>query len=403
MCTGLIFEPMSNILDIQQYSYTLPPDRIALYPLEQRDQSKLLVYRKGNISHCSFTDLPEQLTSDTLLIFNNTKVIQARILFTKETGASIEVFLLHPVKPSMLLLDVMQTKESCLWKCTIGNLKRWKKGTSIMREIAGGNLSATLISGDEGLVEFKWNTGATFASIVAEVGMTPLPPYLKRQVETSDKDRYQTVYSLNEGAVAAPTAGLHFTPRIFDDLEKKGIKTDFLTLHVSAGTFQPIKEKDALRHVMHEEQIVISRTFIEKLLQSDNNIIPVGTTSMRSLESLYWYGVKLLQGETDFNITQEDAYALPQTVPVPQSLNRVIEHMRENNMDEITGETAIYIRPGYTFRMCKGLITNFHQPSSTLILLIAALIGDEWRNVYDEALSRGYRFLSYGDSSLLLP
>ena len=394
---------MSRILDINQYSYTLPPDRIALYPLDERDESKLLVYRKGMISHRRFIDITQELDAATLLVFNDTKVIQARILFKKETGATIEVFLLHPVEPSVLLLQAMQTEQPCIWQCTIGKLKRWKTGSTIVRPISGGNLLATLVDGAKGLVRFEWNTHKPFAFIVAEAGVTPLPPYLKREAETRDKERYQTIYSLNEGAVAAPTAGLHFTPRVFEHLKNKKIGTTFLTLHVSAGTFQPVKERDALRHVMHEEQIVISKTAIENLLQNEIKIIPVGTTSMRSLESLYWYGVKLATGEEEFNITQQDPYTLSQNVPLRQSLENVINHMEQNSLVEITGETAIYIRPGYAFRVCNGLITNFHQPSSTLILLVAAFIGEDWQKVYNEALRNDYRFLSYGDSSLLFP
>jgi len=391
------------MLDIHEYSYPLPPERIALYPLKERDQSKLLIYKRGQISHGQFTDLPDELPNKSILVFNNTKVIQARMLFKKESGAAIEIFLLHPVKPSSLLLDAMQSTGTSTWQCTIGNLKRWKPETTIKREIVRGQLIAKLLDREQGLVEFSWNNGESFASVISETGMTPLPPYLKREAESLDKERYQTIYSRNEGAVAAPTAGLHFTDRIFNALRAKEIEMDFLTLHVSAGTFQPVKEKDATRHVMHEEQVVITRSFIEKIIQSPQHIIPVGTTSMRSLESLYWYGVKLIAGDSAFNISQHDAYTLPQEIPAAESLRRIVDYMIAKDLEEITGETAIYIRPGYKFRVCSGLITNFHQPASTLILLVAAFIGDDWKKVYDQALNNDYRFLSYGDSSLLLP
>jgi S-adenosylmethionine:tRNA ribosyltransferase-isomerase len=395
---------MKEPINVSEYTYHLPQERIALFPLARRDESKLLVYRSGSIRHCSFQELPLELPQKTLLVFNNTKVIQARLLFEKKSGAVIEVFLLHPVAPSVLLLEAMQSTTSCDWQCTIGNLKRWKPGDVLTLQQDGNLLEAELLDRNQGLVRFRWNNNITFAEIISHAGQMPLPPYLKRKPGPEDKERYQTIYSLNEGAVAAPTAGLHFTDTIFDALDRKGISRDFVTLHVSAGTFQPIKAENAADHVMHQEQIVISKQSIHGLIAHDGPVIPVGTTSMRTMESLYWYGVKLMtQPDCSFNLSQTDAYELPQGVSRKEALQRVIHLLDRQGTDILVGETSIFITPGYTFRMCTGLVTNFHQPASTLILLVAAFIGEDWRKVYQEALDNGYRFLSYGDSSLLLP
>jgi S-adenosylmethionine:tRNA ribosyltransferase-isomerase len=394
---------MQKSINIHDYTYPLPPERIAMFPLEKRDDSKLLVYRKGSISHERFYNLSGFLPEHCLLCFNNTRVIQARILFQKESGASIEVFLLNPVIPSPLLLEAMQSTRECTWKCIIGNLKRWKTGTILTRPTGSVNLKAELVNRRVAEVRFSWEGDITFAGIISEAGLTPLPPYLKRDPVASDRERYQTVYSQPEGAVAAPTAGLHFTPEVMASLEKKHIKTDFVTLHVSAGTFQPVKVENALEHVMHQEQIIINRRNVETL-RTNEMVIPVGTTSMRTLESLYWFGVKCKQDRNcTFSIGQDDCHTLPQDVTAAQSLDSIIRYMDERKTDTLTGETSIYITPGYSFRICRGLITNFHQPGSTLILLVAALIGEQWKTVYNEALANDYRFLSYGDSSLLIP
>lgn len=396
---------MSNELNMQDYTYDLPQDRIAIYPLPNRDESKLLVYQHGQIRHESFRSLPQYLPANTLLCFNNTKVIPARLHFTKDTGATIEIFLLTPEAPHALLTDAMQTHGSVRWKCTIGNLKKWHEGVVLEKPLDGITLHAALIDRAEGIVEFTWPGTVTFAEVVTRAGQTPLPPYLKRNADAADRDRYQTVYSHHEGAVAAPTAGLHFTDHIFEALAAKGITKEFLTLHVSAGTFQPVKVRNAREHTMHNEQIIIRRDNLNTLLQGNRFVIPVGTTSMRTLESLYWFGVKLLQNpQATFRITQTDPYTHTRPLPTAhQALQAVAQHMDNNNTDLITGETSIYILPGYSFRICQGLITNFHQPASTLILLVAALIGPTWKQVYTEALQKNYRFLSYGDSSLLLP
>jgi len=390
-------------ISISDYTYTLPPERIAIYPLANRDQSKLLFYDRGAIDHQVFSSLPDLLPADSLLFFNDTKVIPARLHFQKDTGAVIEIFLLHPVLPSTLVMEAMQAHHRCTWQCTLGNLKRWKD-EPLFKTFHGITLKATLRDRETGLVEFEWATEHSFAEVVTLAGETPLPPYLHRKAEQADRERYQTIYSHHEGAVAAPTAGLHFTPAVFEQLNAKGIAHDFVTLHVSAGTFQPVKVENAVEHVMHNEQVVVTRANLTHLL-AGRYIVPVGTTSMRTLESLYWYGVKLLKDpQAVFTISQHEAYAAADRWPSrDEALRAVVGYMDRNQLDLLTGETSIYIMPGYTFRVCEALITNFHQPGSTLILLVAAFIGEDWRKVYNESLANGYRFLSYGDSSLLIP
>lgn len=390
-------------LDINDYTYVLPADRIARYPLSRRDESRLLIYRGGEIAHDQFKSIAGYLPPESMLFFNDTKVIPARLYFSKETGAVIEIFLLHPVSPSTLLVEAMEAERTCTWVCTIGNLKRWHEGTPLTRQVNDTTLEVTLLNKVDGLVRFTWNTGRTFAEIVSMCGETPLPPYLNRNPEESDRERYQTVYSHHEGAVAAPTAGLHFSPDVFRLLEQKNIMTNFLTLHVSAGTFRPIKVLNAAEHPMHNEQVVVTRDNIKHLL-SDKVVIPVGTTSVRTIESLYWYGVKLLHDpDAAFMVDQHDPYRQEELPSKEKSLEAILAYMDNRRIHHITGETSIYILPGYTFRICRGLITNFHQPGSTLILLVAALIGEDWKKVYQSALENQYRFLSYGDSSLLLP
>ncbi|HEY3404757.1 MAG TPA: S-adenosylmethionine:tRNA ribosyltransferase-isomerase [Ohtaekwangia sp.] len=395
---------MNTYIDINDYTYTLPADRIALFPLASREQSKLLVYKAGKIEHHNFYSVGNYLPDNTSLFFNDTKVIPARLYFLKDTGATIEVFLLSPVKPSALLIETMQAKGNCSWKCTIGNLKRWPRGLPLTKLIGDITLKANLLHESDGIVEFTWSTDHTFAEILNRSGETPLPPYLKRQAESSDRERYQTVYAQYEGAVAAPTAGLHFTPEILDQLKRNGITTDFLTLHVSAGTFQPVKVDNAAAHTMHNEQVLVSRENVEHLLDTTRFVIPVGTTSLRTLESLYWYGVKLLRDpEADFIIEQNFPYRQSALPDKQEALTAVWQHMKMKDVEVITGNTSIYIVPGYTFKIINGLITNFHQPGSTLMLLVASLVGTDWKKIYSEALENNYRFLSYGDSSLLLP
>jgi S-adenosylmethionine:tRNA ribosyltransferase-isomerase len=392
-------------ITLNEYTYPLPADRIAAYPLNERDQSKLLIYDSNsrNIKHEQFASLADHLPENSLLIFNDTKVIPARLHFQKDSGAEIEIFLLNPIVPSPLVAEAMLAEKSCTWKCTIGNLKKWKEGTSLTKELQGISIQATLQNKDEAHVAFTWNTTHHFAEIVNQLGETPLPPYLKRKAVQSDRERYQTIYSHYEGAVAAPTAGLHFTEKVFTSLKTKNIQTDFVTLHVSAGTFQPIKVENVREHIMHNEQVIVSRRNIENILQSDF-VIPVGTTSLRTLESLYWYGVKLLRDPLSaFDISQHDTYETSGTLPSgKEALEAIISFTDNHKKNSIQGETSLYILPGYTFRICKALITNFHQPGSTLLLLVSAFIGEDWKKVYAEALENQYRFLSYGDSSLLI-
>ncbi|MBS1488231.1 MAG: S-adenosylmethionine:tRNA ribosyltransferase-isomerase [Bacteroidetes bacterium] len=387
-------------INISDYHYSLPDHRIARYPLAERDQSKLLVYRDNQITHSHFKDLISFLPEGCTLFFNDTKVIPARLHFLKDSGAAIEVFLLHPVLPSAVVALAMAAKGKCQWQCTIGNAKRWKENQLLQYEQTGLNLTACLKDRAKGIVEFQWSSSLTFSEMLQQAGHTPLPPYLHREAEASDKERYQTVYSKNDGAVAAPTAGLHFTPKIFSALEAKGITTDYVTLHVSAGTFQPVKVENAFNHHMHSEQLIVTQENIRNLLNS-KKIVAVGTTSLRTIESLYWYGAKLIHNsQAEFLIDQNDPYQV-KPVDTAEALRAIDLKMKTENTNQLRGETSIYIYPGYDFKIADALITNFHQPGSTLMLLVAAFVGNSWKNIYHEALENSYRFLSYGDSSLL--
>jgi len=383
-------------MNLDDYTYQLPESRIAKHPPKERGTSKLLVYKQGTIQHHSFGSIVDQIPKGSTLIFNNTKVIPARIILHKETGGRIEIFLLEPLAPSRTHEEVMMSQTSCTWKCMIGNAKRWRHDTPLIHEDL--KLKATRIGEDE--VTFEWK-GMTFSELLKEIGKTPLPPYLMRDVELEDRERYQTVYSKMDGAVAAPTAGLHFTEPIMADLEAKGMHTKYVTLHVSAGTFQPIRTEEIVEHPMHNEQIWLTRDTIKSLLDATKTIA-IGTTSLRTLESLYWYGVRLQHGKKDFYIKQNDPYEWD-AIDRPTALQNVLQHMDMHQLDQIGGQTEIFIYPGYTFMMCDALITNFHMPNSTLILLIAAFVGKDWRRIYQEALDNDYRFLSYGDSSILFP
>jgi S-adenosylmethionine:tRNA ribosyltransferase-isomerase len=394
-------------LNLSDYTYQLPDDRIAKHPLSERDNSKLLVYDKGSIEHKQFKDITGLIPADSTLFFNNTKVIPARIYLNKDTGALIEIFLLNPIAPSNIMSIVMEERRSVIWTCMIGNYKKWK-GDSLNTtlDINGiqVTLSATIIDRDKRDIQFEWdNADISFAEIVESAGQVPLPPYLNRAPEANDKPRYQTIYSQHDGAVAAPTAGLHFTKIVLQELRLKNIHQDFLTLHVSAGTFQPIKTENVLEHPMHSEQIVATKENIQNIIKATGKIIPVGTTSMRSLESLYWFGARLINGIEDFSIQKLEPYQSNSTPSRNLAFQAILEWMNKNSLTHIVGKTEIFIVPGYQFRACDGLITNFHQPGSTLMLLVAALIGEDWKKVYQEAISNDYRFLSYGDSSLLLP
>jgi S-adenosylmethionine:tRNA ribosyltransferase-isomerase len=388
---------VSDAIDINEYLYDLPADRIAFHPLEKRDHSKLLVYRRGEILHRNFFQIADFLDINSLLVMNNTRVIPARLRFKKQTGAAIEIFLLNPIEPSQLVQQAMTARGSATWQCTIGNVRRWTNGTVLEHD----QLHAELIDREKSIVKFNWPTDLTFAEVIARLGETPLPPYLKRDADENDRKRYQTVYAQHEGAVAAPTAGLHFTDELLGQLKQKDILPAWVTLHVGAGTFMPVKAHNAIEHPMHEEQVVVNRTLIEQLL-TGRKIVAVGTTSLRVLESIYWFGCKLERDKNaEFNVTQTDAYGKVEAIETRKSLGNVIERL--SNKASIGGRTSIYIYPGYNFHLCDALITNFHQPGSTLMLLVAAFIGKDWKRVYDEALSKDYRFLSYGDSSLLIP
>lgn len=393
-------------IKLERYHYILPSNRIAKYPHKNRSQSNLLVYQKGQIVHRKFINLTEYIPKNSLLVFNQTKVIPARIILKKDTGALIEIFLIQPVWPKTEVSEAMKVESKCIWKCLVGNLKKWKNDQLLFKknEIKGSfNLQAKLVNREKCHIQFSWDNVISFAECLEIMGKIPLPPYIKREVESLDEDRYQTVYSSKPGAVAAPTAGLHFTEQILDGLKAKGIVTDFITLHVSAGTFQPIKVEQVHHHPMQNEQIVISLNNLKRLMKSDNTIA-VGTTSMRTVESLFWFGVQLIEGNTEFKIEKLYPYKKNEVnISVEESMTAIKNYMIKENLMEITGETEIFILPGYRFKICKGLITNFHLPKSTLILLVAAFIGDDWINIYKEALDNNYQFLSYGDASLLIP
>jgi S-adenosylmethionine:tRNA ribosyltransferase-isomerase len=396
-------------INLSEYTYDLADEKIAKYPLAERDQSKLLYYDQGAIRHKNFKDLVDLVPANSTLFFNNTKVIPARLLFNKSTGAQIEIFLLNPISPSTILSIVMEEKQSVAWQCMVGNFKKWKDESPLERVLSfnGSEVILKAYVEDRGkrLIRFEWSdTTISFAEIVEASGKVPLPPYLNRAAEESDKPRYQTVYSQHDGAVAAPTAGLHFTPEILKALENKGVHESFLTLHVSAGTFQPIKAENILEHPMHSEQLVVTKESIADVVAAEDKIIAIGTTSMRTLESLYWFGVRLINGNEVFTIQKLEPYQEYTHLPSRKNaFEAILEWMEQHNLNQIIGTTEIFIFPGYKFKVCDGLITNFHQPGSTLILLVAAFIGPDWKKLYNQALENEYRFLSYGDSSLLMP
>jgi S-adenosylmethionine:tRNA ribosyltransferase-isomerase len=399
-------------ISVKDFTYNLPVERIAKYALAGRDQSKLLVWENGKISDDNFYNLTKYLSSATMLVFNNTKVIKARLIFRKKTGARIELFCLEPILPSDYSLSFSQT-ENCRWKCIIGNLKKWKDEALEKRLTINGQIvifRAEKMSqiDDAHEILFSWdNHHYSFGEIIEAFGDIPIPPYLNRESEKTDLTSYQTVYSKINGSVAAPTAGLHFTTSVLDSLKKKGIKCEEITLHVGAGTFQPVKSATISGHKMHEEHFTVSIEFIEKLSTHKGKIIAVGTTSVRTLESLYWMGSKIIDYPSakpaDLAITQWEAYHYKeQDRNVHDSFKSLLDFMLRNNIKELNTSTKIIIIPGYEFKVIDGMVTNFHQPKSTLLLLIAAFLRKEWRRIYDHALSNNYRFLSYGDSNLYL-
>ena len=396
---------------IEEYNYPLPDEKIAKFPLGKRDESKLLLYKKDSITHSSFKNIAGYLPSDTLMVFNNTKVIQARIIFQKKTGARIEIFCLEPHEPSDYVL-AFQANRKCVWKCMIGNAKKWKEETIGKNFIIEGKtvlLTAKKISsnGNIHLIEFLWNDSTiSFADILEYAGQLPIPPYLHRETCERDKETYQTVYSKIKGSVAAPTAGLHFTEDVFNSLGEKNITCEEVTLHVGAGTFQPVKSKTIDGHEMHTEFFSVRKEVIARIKGKADNIIAVGTTSVRTLESLYYIGLLLQENpETDVDklkVTQWLPYETTETLSVNDSLQNILTYLEKNKLETLKAETQIMIVPGYRFKIVKGIVTNFHQPQSTLLLLISAFVGEEWRRIYDYALENGFRFLSYGDGSLLM-
>ncbi len=424
---------MKEKLLIEDYNYSLPDERIAKYPLAERDCSKLLIYKDGQVSESVFHRVGEYLPADSLLVYNNTRVIQARLVFHKETGARIEVFCLEPIAPHDYQLNLSSTT-GCTWKCMIGNLKKWKEGqliahiASLLSPPQGGScavgnglvLKAERLStnGNTHEVRFTWDDETvSFAEILDAMGELPIPPYLNRKTEESDKTTYQTVYSRIKGSVAAPTAGLHFTDTVLDGLRERGVETTEVTLHVGAGTFQPVKVEDANEHTMHTEIIAVPRQTIVDIQRKLGHICAVGTTSMRTLESLYWIGAKLAQApqppkggvcyaEETIHVGQFEPYEATLSPSMGElegarALQAILDYLDATGQDVLHAETQIMIRPGYQFRIVDILITNFHQPKSTLLLLVSAFVGGDWHTIYDYALGHAFRFLSYGDSSIL--
>ena len=397
---------------ISDFNYYLPEGKIAKFPIAQRDHSKLLIYNHGNISDDFFYNLPKYLPKDSLMVFNNTKVIQARIHFHKESGALIEIFLLEPSSPADYE-QMFQSRCHCSWLCMIGNLKKWKSGTLNRKFTINGHefiLSANRMEdrGTSFLINFEWdNDKITFADILDNVGELPIPPYLNRETEESDKITYQTVYSKIKGSVAAPTAGLHFTDKVLHEIDLCGINREELTLHVGAGTFKPVKSIEIEGHDMHTEYICVHRQTIEKLIKYKACAIAVGTTSVRTLESLYYMGVKLSQNpdlnEEELHVSQWEPYDTNPTLSPIDAIKEILCWLDRNNLNALHSSTQIIIAPGYDYKIVKMLVTNFHQPQSTLLLLVSAFVHGDWRNIYSYALSHDFRFLSYGDSSLLIP
>jgi S-adenosylmethionine:tRNA ribosyltransferase-isomerase len=406
-------------ISINDYSYELSDERIAKFPVTPRDHSKLLVYRNGNISDAHFWQIADYLPKGALMVFNNTKVIHARLHFHKDTGALIEVFLLEPYSPAEYE-QMFLTRGRCQWLCMVGNLKKWKEGAltltvSVNQRPISVKATRGAMVGTSHIVEFEWEGGITFAELLDAIGELPIPPYLNRKTEQSDLTTYQTVYSKIKGSVAAPTAGLHFTPEVLQRIDAAGIDREELTLHVGAGTFKPVKSQQMGGHEMHTEHISIHRSTLQKLLRHNCEAIAVGTTSVRTLESLYYMGMQVLNGKptpdpapnANLHVSQWEPYDLPAATMHPsrqqvcQAIEALLQWLDARGEEVLQASTQIIIAPGYEFKIVRQLVTNFHQPQSTLLLLVSAFTQGTWRTVYDHALSHGYRFLSYGDSSLL--
>ena len=405
-------------IHISDYQYPLPDERIAKFPIAQRDHSKLLVYRHGEVGEDVFYHLPDYLPKGSLMVFNNTKVIQARMHFRKSTGALIEVFLLEPAEPSDYEL-MFQTSGHCAWYCLVGNLKKWKEGT-LERTLNNENGTLTVkatrgpVHGTSYRIDFSWTGGLSFAEVIDSMGELPIPPYLNRETQESDKTTYQTVYSKIKGSVAAPTAGLHFTDQVLQAIDSAGIDREELTLHVGAGTFKPVKSEEIEGHEMHTEFISVRRSTIQKLIDHQASAIAVGTTSVRTLESLYYMGLKVMQNpelsEEQLHVAQWEPYESEKGIvnsdkfaTAVQALKALADWMDARQLEVLHSSTQIIIAPGYDYHIVKMLVTNFHQPQSTLLLLVSAFVKGDWRKIYDYALTHDFRFLSYGDSSLLIP
>ncbi len=393
---------------IEDYNYDLPDGRIAKYPLKSRDLSKLLLYRDGVPTERKFTDIPTLLPQNSLMVFNDTKVVPARLHFQRETGAHIEIFCLEPVLPEEYV-TMFETVGPCRWKCIVGNVKRWKNDTLSLynpledSEISAMNLRADLVerTGETSVVEFRWDNGIPFSKVLEVCGSVPIPPYLNRETEEIDLDRYQTLYAKFRGSVAAPTAGLHFTEKVLEDIRNRGIETENVCLHVGAGTFLPVKSSLVSEHTMHREPFVVTLDFLEKLVAAEGKVVAVGTTSVRTLESLYYAGVGCIENGAPADVGQWDPYSREYPYSTSEALNAIIAYLKANSLNELKIGTRIIIVPGFRFRIVDVLVTNFHQPQSTLLLLISAFVGGDWKTIYDFALGHDFRFLSYGDSSLL--
>ena len=394
-------------INIEQFYYELPEERIAQFPVTLRDQSKLLIAQDGNIQQDKFHSIADYLPSNSLIIFNNTKVIRARLQFKKRTGAKIEVFILEPVLPTAEVQNAFQVQEQCTWKCFVGNAKKWKQDDLDLKfEVAGKEVilraSKGEMVGNAYLVHFSWSPRElSFSEILMGSGSIPLPPYMHRETEAADVERYQTIYAKHQGSVAAPTAGLHFTEKVMKSLKNKNIESDYVSLHVGAGTFKPVSADNMGDHEMHSEQVLVGIDTLKRLIKKDyQSLIVVGTTSTRTLESLYWYGIKLMENpNAPFVIEQWEPYASDahKSISTKQALQRVLDYMLRNELLVLQGETQIIIAPSYQFKLVDVLITNFHQPKSTLLLLVSAFYGEQWRKAYDYALAHDFRFLSYGD------
>ena len=395
-------------IHIEDYNYNLPDSNIAKYPLAERDMSKLLYYKNGNPQELSFKNIADVLPADSLMVFNDTKVVPARLHFQRSTGAHIEIFCLEPVMPEEYVTMFAQ-KERCRWKCIVGNVKRWKGDVLSLynpnedQAISQMGLEATLIErcGETSIIEFSWKNSAEFSKVLEICGSVPIPPYLNRDTEEIDLERYQTLYARFRGSVAAPTAGLHFTGKILDEIQNKGIKRQTVCLHVGAGTFLPVKSSLVSEHSMHREPFVVTLEFLKTLRSHLGKVIAVGTTSVRTLESLYYVGVNCIENGAPSDVQQWTPYERTYDYTLQDSLDALIAYLQNNGLSELQTGTRIIIVPGYKFRVVDVLVTNFHQPQSTLLLLISAFVGGDWKNIYDYALSHNFRFLSYGDSSVL--